>query len=276
MHREAGNEVVITHGEQFVRPSQRPQGQGRRRQDQHIVCYRCGKEGHYARGCTAARNPGGSNTGGNTQQTEPYMHPLANQFSINNVSNYLLPCSMYNVPVSFLINTGAGVSLLQGNVWDKIRSKDHKLTTVTLQRLVGADGIPIRIRGSTLIQFSTGSMEFKHEFVIADHITAEAILGLDFLEANKCMLDLSKQEMTNQNKVLELQPSPANAIVQQQCATVTVMNTIVEQPNSEMEVIAHVNTQGNGTWLLESIEYPVLVAKSLGNTQTRDSPSTNY
>ena len=104
---------------------------------------------------------------------------------------------MYNVPVSFLTDTAAGVSLLQGNVlWDKIRSKDHKLTTVTPQRLVGVDAIPIRIQGTTLIQFSIGNMEFKHEFVIADHITAEAILGLDFLEANKCVLDLSKQEMT--------------------------------------------------------------------------------
>ena len=168
---------------------------------------------------------------------------------------------MYNVPVSFLIDTGAGVSLLQGNIWDKIRSDDHKLTTVTLQRLVGVDGMPIRVRGSILIQFSIGSMEFNHEFVVADHITAEAIFGLDFLEANKCVLDLSKQEMTIRNEVLELKPSPANAIVQQQCATVTVMNTIVVPPSSEMEVMAHVNTQGNGpdylrvlnvlSWLLE-------------------------
>ena len=48
-------------------------------------------------------------------------------------------------------------------------------------------------------------MKFKHEFVIADHITAETILGLDFLEANKCVLDLSKQEMTIRNKVLDHQ-----------------------------------------------------------------------
>ena len=56
---------------------------------------------------------------------------------------------------------------------------------------------------------------------------------------------------------------PANAIVQQQYATVTVMNTIVVPPSIEMEVMAHVNAQGNGTWLLESIECPVLVARAL-------------
>ena len=180
---------------------------------------------------------------------------------------------MYNdVPVSFLIDTGAGVSLLQGNIWDKIRSDDHKLTTVTLQRLVGVDGMPIRVRGSTLIQFSIGGMEFNHEFVVTDHITAEAILCLDFLEANKCVLDLSKQEMTIRNEVLELEPSPANAIVQQQCATVTVMNTIVVPPSSEMEVMAHVNTQGNGTWLLESIKCPVLIARALATPKLGTIP----
>ena len=131
------------NSEQFVRPPQRFQGQGRKRQNQRTVCYRCGKEGHYARGCAATRNPGGSNAGGSTQQTEPHMHSLVKQFSINNVSSYLLPCSMYNVPVSFLIDTGAGVSLLQGNIWDKIKSDDYKLTTVTLQHLVGVDGMPI-------------------------------------------------------------------------------------------------------------------------------------
>jgi len=31
-----------------------------------------------------------------------------NNFSINNVSSYLLPCCMNNVPVSFLVDTGAG------------------------------------------------------------------------------------------------------------------------------------------------------------------------
>ena len=57
------------------------------------------------------------------------------------------------------------------------------------------DGIPISVQGSAIIQFSISGMAFEHEFTIADHITAEAIylLGLDFLEANKCVLDLSKE-----------------------------------------------------------------------------------
>ena len=47
------------NSEQFVRPPQRFQGQGRRRQDQRIACNRYGKEGHYARGCAATKKPWG-------------------------------------------------------------------------------------------------------------------------------------------------------------------------------------------------------------------------
>ena len=50
----------------------------------------------------------------------------------NNVSSYSLPCCMNDVPVSFLVDTGAGVSLLQGTVWDKIKLQNHKLKTVTV------------------------------------------------------------------------------------------------------------------------------------------------
>ena len=64
------------------------------------------------------------------QTEEQYMHP-SHPFSINSISSYLLSCSMYDVPVSLLIDTGAGVSLLKGSVWDRVRPKDHKLRTGT-------------------------------------------------------------------------------------------------------------------------------------------------
>ena len=43
-------------------------------------------------------------------------------------------------------------------------------------------------------QFMVSSSNM-HEFVIADQITSEAILGLYFLEANKCVLDLANEKI---------------------------------------------------------------------------------
>ena len=135
------------------------------RQEQPVVCYQCGKEGHYAQECAATRNSSGSSARGSTHQTEQYMHLLTNFQSIMIlVICCHAACTMYNISVSFLIDTG-----------DRMSPNGHKLKTVAVQRLVGMDGIPISVRGSALIQFSISGMKFYHEFIIADHITAEAI-----------------------------------------------------------------------------------------------------
>ena len=50
--------------------------------------------------------------------------------------------------------------LLQGAVWDWIKPQSHNLNTVTVHRLVGVDGMPISIRGSTVVQFSIYGVKF--------------------------------------------------------------------------------------------------------------------
>ena len=59
---------------------------------------------------------------------------------------------MYTAPVSCLIDTGAGVSLLWGGVWDRIRPNNHKLNPVTAL-ISGVDNLPISVQGYALIQF---------------------------------------------------------------------------------------------------------------------------
>ena len=66
------------------------------------------------------------------------------------------------VPVSFLVDTGAGVSLLKGTVWDRKKPQNHNLKTVTVHRLVRVDGMPISVRGSTVVQFSVYGIKFQH------------------------------------------------------------------------------------------------------------------
>ena len=104
-------------------------------------------------------------------------------------------------------------------------------------------------------------MEFEHEFIVADHITAEAILGLDILEGNKCVVDLCNKQMSIQDKVIPLQSSPANTVAK--CIEVTVMETINVPANSEMEIIAHVDSTDYGTWLVEGTDCPILVARAV-------------
>ena len=54
-------------------------------------------------------------------------------------------------------------------------------------RMVGADGALLNASGSNIVPITISGVTFKHKFVIAEQITADAFLGLDFLKANKCV-----------------------------------------------------------------------------------------
>ena len=73
------------------------------------------------------------------------------------------------------------------------------------------------------------------------------------------MLNLAKK-MCIQNKLVPLQPLQAyNA---SKCLKVTVVETVTIPPCSEMELMAHVDTMQQGTWLVEGTDSPVLVARA--------------
>ena len=54
----------------------------RQRQGQPIICYCCGKEGHYAPRCVATEDHSGSSAGATTNQSEQYTHPQPFSFPV--------------------------------------------------------------------------------------------------------------------------------------------------------------------------------------------------
>ena len=84
-----------------------------------IVCRRCLQPGHYARGCAANINqqaPRFERSAGNGTYGGPNNIPDMQDVNINNIASYFVLGFVYECPLSFLVDTGAGVSLLRGDV----------------------------------------------------------------------------------------------------------------------------------------------------------------
>ena len=215
-----------------------------------VTCLRCGREGHYARGCAMqGRRANLPPTSGNTatpENTRPrHTHTPEQSVPINNVSSYVLSCSIGGHIVSFLVDTGAGVSLLNKDMWDRLKSKEDLIVPAASHRLVGVDGAPLNILGSAIIPITISGMTFKHKFVIAERITADAILGLDFLEANNCVLNLAEGKITIANRSV---PLLANSYTTKICCSkITLADNVNIPPRCEMEITGRIHSSTEGT-----------------------------
>ena len=127
--------------------------------------------------------------------------------NINNISSYFVLGFVYECPLSFLVDTGAGVSLLCGDIWEKAVPRGSACDYQGACRLVGMDGIPINVCRAASVDVTVEGHTLSHQFIIADHITAKGILGMNFLEKNKCILDLCKGRILMKDVgVVQLQP----------------------------------------------------------------------
>ena len=141
----------------------------------------------------------------------------------------------------FLVDTGAGVSLLSGHVWDKV-GLSTKLSATALDNLVGVGRHPIQIRGSVTVPVMIAEATFTQEFRIADNITAEGILGMDFLEKYQCVVNIAKREIVLEHS--NSLPLVTSATTSSHSINVTICNTVIIPPNSEMEIFGRLSAEG--------------------------------
>ena len=149
-------------------------------------------------------------------QTESYINSeLKNlrdpPIAINMVTSFNLSGTVFGLEVSFLADTGVGVSLMNGKIWEKLKHHNVKVETTELHNIVGVNGHPINVHGLATVPLNIANKMYYQKFIIADNITAEGIIGMDFMEANKCVLDVAKRQLILEKlEPLVLVPSDIN------------------------------------------------------------------
>ena len=229
-----------------------------------VVCRNCLQEGHYARGCASPP----ARTSKDYSKTPISLLPVSHAYRVNGRVN--------GGQASFVVDTGAAITLLDKTLWDKVNTAGQVLTTWTGPPLVGVEGTRLETWGASTAEISFAGETFRFPVLVASSLTADAILGLDFLDKNRCTLEMANKVLRFPDKGISvsLQDSSLEPHIVQ--ARVTLEETLRIPPFSEMEVMAKVDGEiHEGTWLLEeckSRNLPVRVARALVSPVTTTVP----
>ena len=90
----------------------------------------------------------------------------------------------------FLVDTGASVSVLNYKTFTSANKSLGSDVQPNDYRLTSASGDGLVTHGQIQAELKFGSTKVVQDFVIAEIGDCEGILGIDFLEANCCSLNL--------------------------------------------------------------------------------------
>eukprot|EP00731_Ephydatia_muelleri_P026491 Em0018g591a len=179
--------------------------------------------------------------------------------SIASEISYRLKGYIASIPVQFVVDTGASVSLLSTDVWHRVSANKHMELKEWggSSRLVGVNGSPLHVQGIVLVHLTLSkNVVFENKFLVVEGMTVEAILGLDFLETFKCMIDSGDRKISFPNEKLVLPLLDVNQKVSKTVG-LFLQRKLTIPAESEVEVMVDIASGGVGdnpvvgTWLVE-------------------------
>ena len=102
--------------------------------------------------------------------------------------------------VDCMVDTGADVTLLSSKIWDHIKEKLELEDHITARRIVGVEDSPLQTRGTAEVQLQLQIEQFNVQVVVVDGLATDIVLGRDFLQENKCVVDVGNNTLHLRNQ----------------------------------------------------------------------------
>ncbi|XP_051010804.1 retroviral-like aspartic protease 1 [Acomys russatus] len=119
---------------------------------------------------------------------------------------YYLKGKIGDVPVRFLVDSGAQVSVVHPSLWEEVTDGDLDTLRPFENVVKVANGATMKILGVWDTVFSLGKMKLKAEFLVANASAEEAIIGTDVLQDHSAVLDFEHRTCTLKGKKFRLLP----------------------------------------------------------------------
>ena len=171
--------------------------------------------------------------------------------------------------IRFMLDTGASVSLLSDQTWNRISDQATPLAGWSGRSLVGVEGSVIQVEGVATLDLCFSGVMVKGEFIVAKSLNTEAILGLDFLEQNQCVINTKQRVLHISGRALSLTSNqgPPQSPVE---SNAVLCERLLLPPLSEIEVLAKLPAEvaapiHSSICLVEALPRatPILVANAL-------------
>ena len=194
-------------------------------------------------------------SGGESRLPEGVIRNKALELPVSPVSpvgGYRLEGSVNGLAVSLLVDTGAAVTLLRKDVWDRVSVSEGPLTPCSALGLVGADGSPLQTFGTTSVTLALNGATMSVDVVVASPLTSEGILGLDFLKKQKVLIDLESERIFLREQDLSIPLCTPTAATRSRRIGVRAISNLEVPARTEVEVTMRLDAAvESGTWLLE-------------------------
>lgn len=116
------------------------------------------------------------------------------------------------VSVEMMLDSGSSLSLVQCDVLQSARNVVEITAATRPIHLVTASGDQLPILQHVRASVQLGELHVLHEFVVVKTLVAPVILGIDFLQGNKLMLDFTQNPVAISSKLPKVTPQTDNSM----------------------------------------------------------------
>ena len=257
-------------------------------------CWNCGEASHLSSDCTKLRK-GGSHHQDDSEYNRRTLNAVSHAsdgkpkllescngniptFSVSCDSNYILEGLVNGVPANMLADTGAAVTVMSKEFWDRAKLGTVHLEETVGKKLVGVQETPLELHGTSQVEIELQGEKFTAKVIVAGSLTTDIILGRDFLKDHQCSIEMGQGRDTlrfhKRGIAVTLNGKPSEKGLC--CVTVTIDKVLHIPPRSEMEVIGQIPPSAvDKSWVLEGVKQgrnAALVARAVVQPHQAEVP----